>query len=150
MDLAAATMRVQSAKHRDAQGNRRPLVTVTMDPELVAALRAHQLRQKVARMAARTWADPDLVWATRRGTAYSGRNVLRWYHNLPAVDGGHDLHTLRTTYITTALAAPDASPADVAANVSDSVTTIMRSYAKARAAGQVAAARHVAAAILGG
>jgi integrase len=50
-------------------------------------LREHRARQIHERLAARTWEDPDLCFATTIGTRIHRRNALRWWHDLLATAG---------------------------------------------------------------
>jgi integrase len=51
--------------------------TLSLPAALVEVLREHRRDQRTARMAARVWVDPDLVFATSVGTALEPRNVNR-------------------------------------------------------------------------
>jgi integrase len=95
IDLEAGTVRIRKQILREREpstpdgGRRRGhLVEVdTKTPEskatmvlpaaLVAVLREHRKEQIRARLAARVWADEDLVFTTRVGTALEPRNVNR-------------------------------------------------------------------------
>lgn len=51
----------------------------------VAALRAHRVNQNVERLAAEVWPQPDLVFASTRGTVLNPSNVRREYANMCAL-----------------------------------------------------------------
>lgn len=51
--------------------------TMLMPAAIVELLREHRREQRRARMAARVWADPDLVFTTAVGTAIEPRNLNR-------------------------------------------------------------------------
>lgn len=56
--------------------------TLALPAFLAAALSEHRSRQRVERIAAPLWEDPDLVFTTSVGSAIDGRNALRWWHAL--------------------------------------------------------------------
>jgi len=56
-----------------------------LSPTAVAALRAHRVAQNVERLAADSWANPDLVFPSTRGTVLNPSNVRREYANLCAL-----------------------------------------------------------------
>jgi integrase len=76
VDLKAGELMVTEAK--TAAGLR----TVALPSRAVAALKAHERRQKAERLAASHWDDPELVFATSIGTELDRRNLLRWWHDL--------------------------------------------------------------------
>ena len=93
IDLDAGTVRIrkQILREREApteKGGRRRGRLVEVDTKtpdskatmlipaaLVEALTAHRKAQRRARLAARVWVDPDLVFTTGVGTALEPRNV---------------------------------------------------------------------------
>lgn len=100
-DLKAGTtkLRKQIRRVRDAQANpdtgkrKGRLVekdlktdgsraTLSLPAALVEMLRAHRKTQVAARLAAKVWADPDLIFTTSVGTAFEPRNVNRAWETL--------------------------------------------------------------------
>lgn len=95
IDLDAATVRIRKQIYRErdeatsASGRRRTRLvevdtktpeskaTMVMPATLVTVLREHRKEQVRARLAARVWADDDLVFTTNVGTALEPRNVNR-------------------------------------------------------------------------
>lgn len=72
--------------------------TVALPAIAVAGLADHRRRQAAARLAARAWVDPDLVFTTHLGTPLEPRNVLRDFKVLAAeagVERSIRLHDLR-------------------------------------------------------
>ncbi len=71
--------------------------TLGIPRALVDVLREHRRDQLAARMAARVWADPDLIFATSVGTAFEPRNVNRSWSAVCQRAGvaGVRLHDLR-------------------------------------------------------
>lgn len=59
--------------------SRRGVRAMAIGPRLVALLGAHRAAQLQARMAARTWEDGDLVFASRAGTPITAGNLRRAY-----------------------------------------------------------------------
>jgi integrase len=85
VNLKAGTVTVNHAVRMDrgrpvlsdevkTKGSRR---TVTLPAATLDALKAHKVAQAVERLAATTWADDRLVFATRVGTVLSPSNVRR-------------------------------------------------------------------------
>jgi integrase len=69
--------------------------TMIIPTSLVPVLRDHRLSQRRARLAARVWADPDLVFTTSVGTALEPRNVNRSWDAVcarAAERAGHPIH----------------------------------------------------------
>jgi integrase len=60
---------------------------IQLPPMTIDALRAHKARQRVERMAAPLWGDPDLMFTTTIGTAIHRRNALAWWHRLTIAAG---------------------------------------------------------------
>lgn len=58
--------------------------TVQLPPELVDVLRVHRQRQRLERMEASSWENPDLVFCTEVGTVLSPSNVRREFAKLLA------------------------------------------------------------------
>jgi integrase len=50
-------------------------------------LRRHRTAQREERIAAKIWADSDLIFTTSIGTRIHRRNVLRWWHELTITVG---------------------------------------------------------------
>lgn len=70
--------------------------TLGLPAALVEALRIHKRAQAAERLAARVWADPDLIFATSIGTALEPRNVNRdWYAVCERAEVKVTLHSLR-------------------------------------------------------
>jgi integrase len=80
--------------------------TLMLPDALVEVLTAHRAQQRRDRMAARVWVDPDLVFATRVGTAYEPRNVNRMWEKVCTNAGVRPLkvHDLRHAAATLAFA----------------------------------------------
>lgn len=85
VDLTAGTISVNHGVRLDknrayvsdevkTKGSRR---TVTLPAAVLAAVQAHKVSQARERLAATTWADDRLVFATRAGTVLSPSNVRR-------------------------------------------------------------------------
>lgn len=76
-------------------------------PEFVLeVLRRHRAAQRVVRMAATFWEEPDLMFATSVGTVIHRRNLLRWWHDLTdrrAGVGRRRFHASRHTAATVML-----------------------------------------------
>lgn len=53
--------------------------SIEIPPQLVAVLRAHKARQDAERAKARTWADPDVVFANTRGGPLHPNWVTAWF-----------------------------------------------------------------------
>jgi integrase len=81
--------------------------TLSLPTALVEVLREHRREQVAARLAARVWVDPDLVFTTSVGTALEPRNVNRAWTALCARVGvdGVRLHDLRHAAASLAFAA---------------------------------------------
>ena len=96
VDLDAGTLTIREAK---TDAGRR---TVALPNFVVAALRAHRVRQLEERLAAVVWQDPALVFASTTGTRLDPRNVLRWWHDLTirAGVGRRRFHASRHTAAT--------------------------------------------------
>jgi integrase len=96
VDLENATLTVTDAK---TDAGRR---TIALPGFVVSALRSHQRAQRVERMAAAVWRDPDLVFASTTGTPLDSRNLLRWWHDLTvrAGVGRRRFHASRHTAAT--------------------------------------------------
>jgi integrase len=60
---------------------------IEVTPTVVAALREHRKAQNVVRLAAKSWANPDLVFASRNGTALMPSNVRTEYTKVCALAG---------------------------------------------------------------
>ena len=58
-----------------------------LSPTVVAALRAHRLAQNVERLAAKSWPNPDLVFASTRGTVLNPANVRREFADVCKLAG---------------------------------------------------------------
>ena len=70
--------------------------TLGLPAALVEVLRVHKRVQAVDRMAARIWADPDLIFTTSVGTALEPRNVNREWDEICRQAGVEvRLHDLR-------------------------------------------------------
>jgi integrase len=96
LDLKAGVATIHGTKTRSSARK------VALAPFVVSALGEHQKRQKVERMAAPLWADPDLVFATTVGTRILGANALRWWQKLTirAGVGKRRFHASRHTAAT--------------------------------------------------
>jgi integrase len=81
INLDRATVRVTKAKTEAG------IRTIALPEFVVAALRDHQKRQNVERIAAPVWADPGLVFASTIGTALHARNVRAWWYELTIAAG---------------------------------------------------------------
>lgn len=69
--------------------------TMIMPTSLIAVLREHKQVQRRARLAARVWADPDLVFTTGVGTALEPRNINRSWDAVclrASERAGHAIH----------------------------------------------------------
>ena len=73
--------------------------TLSLPPDAVAALRAHRARQAEERLAARRWADHDLLFTTPHGTGIDPDNLYRMFKALLGRAGVRDVrfHDLRHT-----------------------------------------------------
>lgn len=60
---------------------------LALSPYVVDALRAHRLAQNVERIAAKSWPQPDLVFASTRGTLMNPSNVRREFTAVCALAG---------------------------------------------------------------
>jgi integrase len=100
VDLDEGYLRVTTAK--TAAGLR----PVPLPEPVVVALVAHRKAQAAEELATTSWADGDLVFTTRTGTAIDGRNCLRWWHGLTerAGVGRRRFHASRHTAATLMLA----------------------------------------------
>ncbi len=80
--------------------------TLALPASLIEILKVHRLDQRKARMAAKVWVDPDLVFATSVGTALEPRNVSRAWDALRVRAGvpGIRVHDLRHAAATLAFA----------------------------------------------
>jgi integrase len=58
-----------------------------LSPTVVAALRAHRVAQNVERLAASSWPNPDLVFASTRGTILNPSNVRREFADVCKLAG---------------------------------------------------------------
>jgi integrase len=73
--------------------------TIALPPQLVPVLREHRAAQNVARIAASTWENADLVFCTGRGTPLNPSNVRRDLlkfcneHGVPAISSNELRHT---------------------------------------------------------
>jgi integrase len=77
LDAVQPTATIHGTKSRSSARR------IALAPFVVTALREHGTRQKVERMAAKSWAEPDLVFTTKTvGTRILGANALRWWHKL--------------------------------------------------------------------
>jgi integrase len=96
VNLKAGTVTVTEAK---TDAGRR---TVALPAFVVAALKAHQRRQKTERLAAPYWEDHGLVFPSSIGTQLDRRNTLRWWHDLTirAGVGRRRFHASRHTAAT--------------------------------------------------
>jgi integrase len=96
IDLRKGTLLVHCTK--STASDRR----IALPDFVVAALRDHQKAQKVERLAAPVWGDPDLVFTTSIGTRIHRRNILRWWHALTvrAGVGRRRFHASRHTAAT--------------------------------------------------
>lgn len=99
VDLKARTLDVTAAK-TDAGVRTVPLPAMVVD-----ALKAHQAAQRVERMAADVWGDPDLVFVSPVGTAISGQWARRWWYKVTtgAGIGRRRFHATRHTAATVML-----------------------------------------------
>lgn len=73
----------------------------------LTALHEHRDAQSIERTAALYWHDPDIVFASPRGTLIDPRNATRWWHNL-TIDAGvgrRRMHASRHAAATNMLAA---------------------------------------------
>lgn len=75
---------------------------VPMPASVVEALRRHRAAQRAERMAARYWADAELVFPSTIGTRYDKRAITRWWHGLTvrAGVGRRRFHASRHTAAT--------------------------------------------------
>ena len=73
--------------------------TLALGPALVEALRSHRRRQAEERLAARRWADHDLLFTTPHGTGIDPDNLYRMFKALLGRAGVRDVrfHDLRHT-----------------------------------------------------
>ena len=73
--------------------------TLSLPPDAVAALRSHRARQAGERLAARRWADHDLLFTTPHGTGIDPDNLYRMFKALLGRAGVSDVrfHDLRHT-----------------------------------------------------
>ena len=102
IDLRAGTLKVRGTKTKAAKR------TVPLPPDVVATLKRHRTAQRTERMAAQYWADPEVVFATPEGTAYSPEWFRARWHELrakariPARPGkqGRRMHAARHTAAT--------------------------------------------------
>ncbi|MGB8652859.1 MAG: tyrosine-type recombinase/integrase [Mycobacteriales bacterium] len=81
--------------------------TIMLPQVVVALLRRHRAAQSAERLAARRWADADLVFCTPVGTLLEPRNVRRDFHAATAAAGitrNVRLHDLRHTAASSLLA----------------------------------------------
>jgi len=76
LDGPTPTLTVREAK---TDAGRR---TIALPGFVAAALREQRAAQRVERMAAQVWVDPDLVFTTKVGTAIDGSNALYWWYAL--------------------------------------------------------------------
>jgi integrase len=76
VDLKARTLDVTDAKTEAG------VRTVPLPAMVVDALKAHQAAQRVERVAADVWGDPDLVFVSPVGTALSGQWARRWWYKV--------------------------------------------------------------------
>jgi len=109
VDMKAKTLEVVDAKTKAG------LRTVPMPTLLYRALQAHAARQRVERMEAAVWGDPDLIFTTNVGTVISGRTALRWWGRMckaagigpwidrEGVEHGRRFHATRHTAATVML-----------------------------------------------
>ncbi|WP_433361957.1 tyrosine-type recombinase/integrase [Actinoplanes sp. CA-142083] len=113
LDKATTRLHKQIRRVRDAEANpetgrrRGRLVekqlktsesraTLSLPAALVELLREHRREQVAARLAARVWLDPDLIFATRVGTPIEPRGVNRaWAAVCKRADVAMKLHDLR-------------------------------------------------------
>jgi integrase len=81
--------------------------TLSLPLALVEMLREHRRAQVAARLAARVWVDPDLIFTTSIGTAIEPRNVNRAWEALRQRAGVHGIrpHDLRHAAASLAFAA---------------------------------------------
>jgi integrase len=96
VDLDAKTLSVVKAKTQAG------VRTIPMPDAVVKALRSHQRRQKIERMAADAWGDPGLVFASTVGTVIDGDNAYKWWQALclKAGIGRRRFHATRHTAAT--------------------------------------------------
>jgi integrase len=96
VDAKAGTLTVVKAKTEAG------IRTIPMPVAVERALRAHQRRQNVERMAAPVWEDAGLVFASTVGTVIDGDNAYKWWQRLCLAAGiGHRrFHATRHTAAT--------------------------------------------------
>ena len=123
--------------------------TIALDPETVAALRAHRETQLLERdFAGPAYVDRDLVFADSLGGLIHPQRLTEWFrkHRKAAGIPTGTLHTLRHTSATLALTA--GVPVHiVAARLGDDPTTVLSTYAHLLPQSDEIAAERVAAAI---
>lgn len=136
VDLENGVIRIGDAKTPNGEGRPIPIPSVVVD-----ALTSWRRDQIVGRLAASSWTDNNLVFPNRVGT----RRDLRWVTRhttklLNAAGLTGSTHTLRHTYGSRAVNVPNAALGDVAANMGQSVATLVGFYVHGSTAGQ----RHAA------
>jgi len=99
VDLDGGWLQVVKSKTRSG------VRQVALPAPVVDALRQHRAAQRVERMAAKTWIDADLVFATTLGTRIHRRWILRWWHRqcIAAGIGRRRFHATRHTAATVML-----------------------------------------------
>ncbi len=108
VDLDAGVLHVRRSLQRNPDTGRLQLLepktirsrrTIPLPPSALQALREHRSRQAQERLAAASWADPDLVFTTRVGTPIHPRNDHRSFAALVRRAGLRRirLHDLRHT-----------------------------------------------------
>lgn len=144
-DLDAASVRVPKAKSE--AGER----TMSLDPETVAALRAHRKQQTEERLAADGWAGGGRVFTRADGEPLKGDSVLKALKRHARAAGlpTTTVHQLRHAYATAALRA-GVSPEVLSKRLGHAdVATTLSIYAHVRPEDDAEAASKAASAILG-
>jgi integrase len=141
LDLAAGTATVHRFKGRGREGSTQ---VIDLPAPLVTALTRHRQAQLLERLAASSWARPDLVFTTGLGTPLDGRAA---YGAVKRVTGGH-VHLMRHTYATQASAA-GVKARDIAEMLGISVAVLQSTYLHSTRENQAAAAAAVGARLAG-
>lgn len=94
IDLEAATLQVRQAMRKDgtpmALKTDRSRRALDLPAPVVVALRSHAVKQKAERLAAKSWANPELVFTTPSGTALDPSKVRKELNALTdAAELGH-------------------------------------------------------------
>lgn len=107
VDMDAGTLTVRNTLQRVTRKLAEPKTerarrTLTMPGAVVDALRAQRVRQLEERLAAKAWADPELVFASPIGTPLDPRNVTRRFQTAIARAGlpRQRFHDLRHAFAT--------------------------------------------------